>query len=86
MGYDPRISPHFLQAGLGFGGSCFPKDILALATVAKQQGLQPQMMEAILSVNQRRPGQLVAQLRETLGELRRRDRRRARLILQREYR
>ena len=70
MGYDPRISPYFLQAGLGFGGSCFPKDILALATVAKQQGLQPQMMEAILSVNQRRPGQLVAQLRETLGELR----------------
>ena len=41
MGYDPRINPHFLQAGLGFGGSCFPKDIMALATVAKQQGLQP---------------------------------------------
>lgn len=70
MGYDPRINPHFLQAGLGFGGSCFPKDILALATVAKQRGLQPQMLEAILNVNQRRPGQIVAQLRETLGELR----------------
>ena len=70
MGYDPRINPHFLAAGLGFGGSCFPKDILALATVARQQGLQPQMLEAILDVNQRRPAQLAAQLRELLGELR----------------
>ena len=70
MGYDPRINPHFLGAGLGFGGSCFPKDILALATVARKQGLQPQMLEAILNVNQRRPGQLVAQLRAMLGELR----------------
>ncbi|MCY4009473.1 MAG: UDP-glucose/GDP-mannose dehydrogenase family protein [Anaerolineaceae bacterium] len=69
MGYDPRINPHFLQAGLGFGGSCFPKDILALATVARQQDLQPKMLDAILSVNQRRPQQLLGHLREMLGEL-----------------
>lgn len=70
MGYDPRINPHFLQAGLGFGGSCFPKDILALATVARQQDLQPLMLDAILSVNQRRPQQLLGHLQEMLGELR----------------
>ena len=70
MGYDPRINPHFLQAGLGFGGSCFPKDILALATAARQLGLPAPMLEAILSVNERRPGLLVERLAEMLGELR----------------
>ena len=40
MGYDARIGRHFLDAGLGWGGSCFPKDVQALAYMAKEKGLE----------------------------------------------
>lgn len=51
MGLDPRIGPRFLDAGLGWGGSCFPKDILALVTTASDYGYHPQILSAALAVN-----------------------------------
>ncbi len=44
MGYDARIGRHFLDAGLGWGGSCFPKDVQALAYMAKERGLNPRIL------------------------------------------
>ncbi len=70
MGYDQRINHHFLQAGLGFGGSCFPKDIKSLSATARQKGLSAPLLEAVLAINQERPAQIVAQLSATLGNLR----------------
>ena len=51
MAYDRRIGPHFLFPGLGYGGSCFPKDVVALMDIAHQQGVEPHMIEAIQKVN-----------------------------------
>ena len=51
MGLDSRIGPKFLQAGPGFGGSCFPKDTSAMADIARRQGYDFQIMEAVLRVN-----------------------------------
>jgi UDPglucose 6-dehydrogenase len=51
MGLDSRIGPKFLQAGPGFGGSCFPKDTSAMADIARRQGYEFQIMEAVLRVN-----------------------------------
>ncbi len=44
MGYDKRIGRHFLDAGLGYGGSCFPKDVKALAYMAAEKGRHPQLL------------------------------------------
>ena len=51
MGYDARIGRHFLDAGLGWGGSCFPKDVQALAYMAKERGLEPRILNEVMSVN-----------------------------------
>jgi UDPglucose 6-dehydrogenase len=51
MGLDSRIGPKFLQAGPGFGGSCFPKDTSAMANISRQHGYEFQIMEAVLRVN-----------------------------------
>jgi UDPglucose 6-dehydrogenase len=51
MGLDSRIGPKFLQAGPGFGGSCFPKDTSAMADIARRNGYDFQIMEAVLRVN-----------------------------------
>ncbi|MDQ3280418.1 MAG: UDP-glucose/GDP-mannose dehydrogenase family protein [Acidobacteriota bacterium] len=51
MGLDTRIGPKFLQAGPGFGGSCFPKDTSAMADIARRHGYDFQIMEAVLRVN-----------------------------------
>jgi UDPglucose 6-dehydrogenase len=51
MGLDSRIGPKFLQAGPGFGGSCFPKDSSAMADIARRSGYPFQIMEAVLRVN-----------------------------------
>ena len=56
MGYDKRIGPSFLDAGLGWGGSCFPKDVKALAFMAEQNDLEPRILHSVMSVNyDRRP-------------------------------
>jgi len=51
MGYDARIGRHFLDAGLGWGGSCFPKDVQALAYMAKEHGLNPRILNQVMDVN-----------------------------------
>jgi len=51
MGYDARIGRHFLDAGLGWGGSCFPKDVEALAFMAKEKGLNPRILNDVMDVN-----------------------------------
>jgi UDPglucose 6-dehydrogenase len=69
MGYDPRIGPHFLEAGLGYGGSCFPKDVTALAYMAAEKGRHPQLLQAVMDINNDRRRELVDRLRELLGGL-----------------
>ena len=51
MGYDARIGRYFLDAGLGWGGSCFPKDVQALAYMAKENGVNPRILNEVLNVN-----------------------------------
>jgi UDPglucose 6-dehydrogenase len=51
MGLDRRISPEFLEAGVGYGGSCFPKDVKALAHMASMAGAHPQLLRAVMEIN-----------------------------------
>jgi UDPglucose 6-dehydrogenase len=51
MGIDKRIGPHFLDAGVGYGGSCFPKDVLALYHMAASAGCHPQLLQAVMDIN-----------------------------------
>lgn len=52
MGLDKRIGRQFLNAGIGYGGSCFPKDVLALMHLAREQGYDPQILSAVSAVNE----------------------------------
>jgi len=70
MGYDRRIGHHFLDAGLGWGGSCFPKDVKALARLAISHGCDPWILKAAIRVNEERRARLVGKLKDVLGELR----------------
>jgi UDPglucose 6-dehydrogenase len=67
MGFDQRIGRAFLDAGVGYGGSCFPKDVLALAHMAKERGRHPQLIQAVMDINADRRKQVVDKLRELLG-------------------
>lgn len=69
MGYDPRIGPQFLDAGIGFGGSCFPKDVKALAYMAAEVNCHPQLLHAVLEINEDQRRRFVWRLREMIGEL-----------------
>ncbi len=69
MGMDSRISPLFLRAGAGFGGSCFPKDVKALAAAAKSDNVESKMLEATLEVNELQPLIIVQMAEERLGIL-----------------
>jgi UDPglucose 6-dehydrogenase len=69
MGYDKRIGPSFLDAGLGWGGSCFPKDVKALAYMAEEQGLNPNILNAAMKVNYDRRKDAVEHLSEMTGGL-----------------
>jgi len=69
MGYDPRIGHRFLDAGLGYGGSCFPKDVKALAYMATVQGRHPQLLHAVMEINADRRRLIVEKTREVLGGL-----------------
>ncbi len=69
MGYDKRIGPLFLDAGLGYGGSCFPKDVKALAYMAAEKGRHPQLLNAVMEINSDRRPMAVDRVREMLGEL-----------------
>ncbi len=67
MGYDKRIGRSFLDAGLGYGGSCFPKDVKALAHMAAEQGLHPQMLDAVMKINEDQRHVVVDKLEQELG-------------------
>jgi UDPglucose 6-dehydrogenase len=69
MGYDPRIGPLFLEAGIGFGGSCFPKDVKALAFMAEEVGCHPQLLHAVLEINWDMRRRFVWRLQNLIGEL-----------------
>lgn len=66
MGYDARIGRHFLDAGIGYGGSCFPKDVKALAYMAAEKGRHPQLLHAVMEINDDRRGMAVRRLKEML--------------------
>jgi UDPglucose 6-dehydrogenase len=69
MGYDPRIGNQFLEAGLGYGGSCFPKDVKALTYMAEDKGRHPQLLLAVMEINADRRRQLIEKLSELAGGL-----------------
>jgi len=69
VGYDPRIGPSFLNAGAGFGGSCLPKDVSALVSLAKDAGENPVMLQSVLTVNEQQPFRMVALLEAKLGSI-----------------
>ena len=68
MGYDQRIGALFLDAGLGYGGSCFPKDVKALAYMAAEKGRHPQLLNAVMEINNDRRSLAVNRIKEMLGE------------------
>ena len=70
MGYDKRIGRAFLDAGLGYGGSCFPKDVRALAHMAGEAGLHPQLLNAVMDINHDQRRLIVTKLGSILGSLR----------------
>jgi UDPglucose 6-dehydrogenase len=66
MGLDSRIGPKFLQAGPGFGGSCFPKDTSSMADIARKNGYEFQIMEAVLRVNDQVKSRMVEKIESAL--------------------
>lgn len=67
VGLDHRISSHFLNAGVGFGGSCFPKDISALIHLAKGLGEDPILLKSVMEINERQPMRIVDLLERRVG-------------------
>jgi UDPglucose 6-dehydrogenase len=70
MGMDGRIGGAFLDAGIGFGGSCFPKDVRALARMAETMGYHPELLRTVMDINQDMRTLVVDRLEELLGGLR----------------
>lgn len=69
MGYDERIGHGYLDAGVGFGGSCFPKDVKALTYMAETKGRHPQLLRAVMDINDDQRRQIVRKLDEALDGL-----------------
>jgi UDPglucose 6-dehydrogenase len=69
MGLDHRIGHAFLDAGLGWGGSCFPKDVKALAHMAVLNGTHPQLLQAVMEINRNQRRRVIVKLRKALGGL-----------------
>jgi UDPglucose 6-dehydrogenase len=69
MGLDERIGPKFLQAGIGYGGSCFPKDVSALKQLAGNSGYHFQLLNAVIEVNELQKRRVIGKLQKHLGSL-----------------
>ncbi len=69
MGLDERIGPTFLQAGVGYGGSCFPKDVSALKMLAGNTGYHFQLLNSVIEVNELQKRRVIAKLSKHLGSL-----------------
>jgi UDPglucose 6-dehydrogenase len=70
VGLDSRLGPHFLRAGIGYGGSCFPKDSLALKQLASNSGYHFQLLSAVIEVNELQKRRVISKLQKHLGKLR----------------
>jgi len=70
VGLDHRLGPHFLRAGIGFGGSCFPKDVTALKQLAGNSGYPFLLLQAVWEVNELQKRRVVSKLQRHLGSLR----------------
>jgi UDPglucose 6-dehydrogenase len=70
VGLDHRLGPHFLRAGIGYGGSCFPKDSLALKQLASNSGYHFQLLSAVIEVNELQKRRVISKLQKHLGKLR----------------
>ena len=70
VGLDHRLGPHFLRAGIGYGGSCFPKDASALKQLASNSGYHFQLLSAVIEVNELQKRRVIAKLQKHLGQLR----------------
>src|SRR6266566_265303 len=70
VGLDNRLGPHFLRAGIGYGGSCFPKDSLALKQLASNSGYHFQLLSAVIEVNELQKRRVIQKLQKYLGKLR----------------
>ena len=69
MGLDGRIGPHFLEAGIGYGGSCFPKDVSALKMLAGNTGYHFQLLNSVIEVNELQKRRVISKLTKHLGSL-----------------
>jgi UDPglucose 6-dehydrogenase len=69
MGLDDRIGPHFLRPGIGFGGSCFPKDVSSLKLLAGNSGYHFQLLNSVIEVNELQKRRVVNKLKRHLGSL-----------------
>lgn len=69
MGLDSRIGPRFLQAGVGYGGSCFPKDVQALIQTMKHKGCQTRILDAVEEVNKNQKTSLIPKIKSLLPDL-----------------
>jgi UDPglucose 6-dehydrogenase len=69
VGLDKRLGPHFLKAGIGYGGSCFPKDSLALKQLASNSGYHFQLLSAVIEVNELQKRRVIGKLKRHLGSL-----------------
>jgi UDPglucose 6-dehydrogenase len=70
IGLDHRLGPHFLRAGIGWGGSCFPKDGVALKQLASNSGYHFQLLNAVIEVNELQKRRVIGKLEKHLGKLR----------------
>lgn len=70
LGSDPRIGPHFLQAGIGYGGSCLPKDVKALIKISTQSGCTPHLLTAAETVNEKQKSTLYKKISNHYGGVR----------------
>lgn len=69
MGYDTRIGPRFLQAGIGYGGSCFPKDVKAMAYTLNQHGCDSTIMDSVDKVNEMQKEHMAKKIKSVMPEL-----------------
>lgn len=69
LSLDKRISPHFLNSGLGWGGSCFPKDIRGLVHKSKELGYQPKLVDGVIEINEEQPKIMVRLGKKKIGTL-----------------
>ncbi len=69
VGSDHRVKRDFLNAGVGFGGSCFPKDLKALINFSRMQGIEPRILDSVVRVNEQQPIHTVNVLEDMMGRL-----------------